>query len=159
MSEKDTTQSGESADAQQASQLGRWAQLRQKRWFRWMTDIAFFLAALAAITMWQGRDFVDAGEPAPAFELADLDGERHSLAGYAGKKTMVVFWAPWCGVCGAESDNVSRVQSWLGDRINVVSVVLGKLQAVDRTQAALRAREAGMGTLDGLLPGGFPDRS
>jgi peroxiredoxin len=125
MSEKDTTQSGESADAQQASQLGRWAQLRQKRWFRWLTDIAFFVAALSAITMWQGRDFVDAGAPAPAFELADLDGERHSLDGYAGKKTMVVFWAPWCGVCGAESDNVSRVQSWLGDRINVVSVVLG----------------------------------
>jgi peroxiredoxin len=89
-----------------------------------MTDIAIFAVALTVISMWQGRDFVDAGQPAPAFDLADLDGERHSLASYAGKKTMVIFWAPWCGVCGAESDNVSRVESWLGDRVNVVSVVL-----------------------------------
>lgn len=42
---------------------------------------------------------------------------------------------------------------------NVVSMVLRKLQAADRTQAALRARDAGMGTLDGSVPGEFPDRS
>lgn len=42
---------------------------------------------------------------------------------------------------------------------NVVSAVLGKLQAADRTEAALRAREVGMGTVDGPVPGEFPDRS
>lgn len=42
---------------------------------------------------------------------------------------------------------------------NVVSAVLGKLQAADRTEAALRAREAGMGTLNGPVPGALPDSS
>lgn len=42
---------------------------------------------------------------------------------------------------------------------NVVSVVLRKLQVADRTQAALRAREAGMGTVDGSVPEEFPDHS
>jgi peroxiredoxin len=120
----DKKPTGDSQDDTSGEQMGRWAQLRQKRWFRWLTDIAIFLIALTAITMWQGRDFVDTGEAAPAFDLRDLDGDRQSLESYAGKKTMIVFWAPWCGVCSAESDNVSRVQSWLGDRVNVVSIVL-----------------------------------
>lgn len=42
---------------------------------------------------------------------------------------------------------------------NVVSAVLGKLQAADRTEAALRARDVGMGSVDGPHTGGFPDRS
>lgn len=42
---------------------------------------------------------------------------------------------------------------------NVVSVVLGKLQAADRTEAALRARDMGMGTGDSPLPGRFPGES
>lgn len=110
--------------AANTEQLSGWARLRQKRWFRWATDIALFVVALIAIGMWQSRDFVETGNAAPSFELFDLDGERQSLESYAGKKTMIVFWAPWCGVCGAESDNVSRVQSLLGDRVNVTSVVL-----------------------------------
>ena len=40
---------------------------------------------------------------------------------------------------------------------NVVSTVLGKLQAADRTEAAVRAREAGMGGAGDLVPDGFPD--
>lgn len=43
---------------------------------------------------------------------------------------------------------------------NVVSVVLSKLQAANRTEAALRARDAGMGSIDGPpVPGRFPDES
>lgn len=33
---------------------------------------------------------------------------------------------------------------------NIVSVILRKLQAADRTEVALRARDAGMGDVDGL---------
>lgn len=87
-------------------------------------DIALFVAIFAAISMWQSRSLVDSGGPAPEFSLVDLDGEQHTLEDFAGTNTMIVFWAPWCGVCGAESDNVSRVKSWLGERVDVVSVVL-----------------------------------
>lgn len=102
----------------------RWQQLRQKRWFRWGFDLAIFALIFAGISMYQGRNLVGSGQPAPDFALADMHGEAHELAQYQGKKTLLVFWAPWCGVCGAESDNIDRVKSWLGDRINVISVVL-----------------------------------
>jgi len=104
--------------------LSRWQQLRQKRWFRWVFDLSIFAVLFVGISMFQGRTLVKSGQPAPDFALADMHGGAHELKQYQGKKTLLVFWAPWCGVCGAESDNIDRVKSWLGDRINVISVVL-----------------------------------
>lgn len=108
----------------EANSGGWWRRMRRRRAVRWGMDIALFLAIFAGISMWQSRSLVDSGGPAPQLSLPDLDGEVHAVDDLAGTNTMIVFWAPWCGVCGAESDNVSRVQSWLGDRVDVISVVL-----------------------------------
>lgn len=104
--------------------LSRWQALRQKRWFRWVFDLTLFALIFAGISMYQARSLVKSGQPAPDFALVDMQGNEHEISQYKGKKTLVVFWATWCPICGAESDNVSRVKSWLGDRINVISVVL-----------------------------------
>lgn len=103
---------------------GRWQQLRQKRWFRWGFDLSIFALIFLGISMWQARALVESGQPAPPFSLVDMQGNEHELEQYQGEKTLIVFWAPWCPVCGAESDNISRVKSWLGDNINVISVVV-----------------------------------
>lgn len=115
----------EPTEASEADESSWWQRVREHRAARWAIDLTIFAAIFAAISMWQTRDLVETGHAAPALTLQDMNGEVHDLADWKGEKTMLVFWAPWCGVCGAESDNVSRVQSWLGDSINVVSVVLG----------------------------------
>lgn len=39
------------------------------------------------------------GEPAPQFELVDLDGNTKKLADYEGQKVYIKFWASWCSIC------------------------------------------------------------
>jgi peroxiredoxin len=40
-----------------------------------------------------------AGSAAPAFELADLDGQRHSLEEFRGRQVVAIFFNPGCGFC------------------------------------------------------------
>lgn len=106
--------------------------MREKRIVRLLMDGAVLIAIFLGINAWQSRGHLRG--VAPAFELRVLDvttnagamgvasEERVSNTTLAGKPTMLVFWAPWCGVCKADSPAVSRVRSIVGERANVVSI-------------------------------------
>lgn len=104
-----------------------WARLtrayRSRRAVRWTVEGALLLALVTLVGAWQTRRHLS-GVPPPAFTLERLDGGTFSSSSLAGKPTMLVLWAPWCGVCKAQSGNVNRVQRWLGERVNVVSIAL-----------------------------------
>ncbi|WP_203340842.1 TlpA family protein disulfide reductase [Planococcus beijingensis] len=57
------------------------------------------LVVLSACSSSQGAGALNDGNPAPSFELIDLDGNQHNLADYAGQKVYVKFWASWCSIC------------------------------------------------------------
>jgi thiol-disulfide isomerase/thioredoxin len=104
--------------------------------FRWSLEAAWVVAVLAAIGAWQSRGHLGAGER-PELTLPALSGPPVSLASLRGKPALVVLWAPWCGVCKAQSDNVSRVLRLAGDRAHVVSIA-GSYGGVEEVAAYVR---------------------
>ncbi|NMO13287.1 TlpA family protein disulfide reductase [Pyxidicoccus fallax] len=101
-----------------------WEHARRRWWVRWGVDLVVLAVLLTAVAAWQARRLPGAGTPAPAFTLRTLAGETVSLDSLRGKPVVLAFWAPWCGVCGMESSNISRLRSLAGDSAHVVSVAL-----------------------------------
>lgn len=96
------------------------ARYRGSRPFRWAVDLSVMLAIVLVIGAFQTRNHPRGA--APPYTFTTLEQAPVTLSSLAGKPTLLAVWAPWCGVCKAESGNVSRARSWLGDRANVVSV-------------------------------------
>ena len=61
------------------------------------------------------------GEPAPDFQLQNLDGERVSLSELRGRPVMLNFWATWCSPCRAEMPYIQEIyEGWTGKPPSVV---------------------------------------
>ncbi|WP_051235792.1 TlpA family protein disulfide reductase [Paenibacillus pinihumi] len=52
---------------------------------------------------------VNQGQAAPAFELANLQGETVSLKEFKGQKVYVKYWASWCPICLAGLEELNEL--------------------------------------------------
>lgn len=52
---------------------------------------------------------VNTGDPVPALELPDLDGNLLDLTAFKGRRSVLLFWNPACGFCQAM---LNEVRSW-----------------------------------------------
>ena len=64
------------------------------------------------------------GEPAPDFQLQNLDGQAFSLRDLRGKPVLFNFWTTWCSPCVFEMPYLQQIyEEWSGKPTPVV--VLG----------------------------------
>lgn len=100
-----------------------WRAARERWWARWAIDLGIVALIFFAITSYQSRNLVDAGESVPELVLQSADGETSPLVDEEADRTVVFVWAPWCGVCSANAGTLGWAGSILGDGVALRSVV------------------------------------
>ena len=65
-------------------------------------------------------------QPAPDFELVDVDGEKHRLSDYRGKPLIINFWATWCPPCREEMPSMNRAWRKVKDDIAMLAINVGE---------------------------------
>jgi peroxiredoxin len=80
---------------------------KQRRWVRWLIELAIFVVIIFGIRAWQHRGMVDG--VAPDFERVALNGANVHLAAYRGKPVLLHFWADWCPMCAMEQGSISGI--------------------------------------------------
>ncbi len=94
----------------------------KKRVFRDLTVLALIFLG---VSIWQTRDLVASGEPAPALTAPRLEGETFSLETQRGKTVLLYFFAPWCSVCKVSASNALWIRKIVSpSRLEVAAVAL-----------------------------------
>ena len=66
-------------------------------------------------------------QPAPFFQLIDLNNKIHSLADYKGKPLIINFWATWCRPCRDELPAFNRAWAKIKDQgIQMLAINVGE---------------------------------
>jgi thiol-disulfide isomerase/thioredoxin len=68
--------------------------------------------------------FVKDPDPAPDFQVKDIDGKEVSLSAYKGKVILLNFWATWCGPCRAEIPGLVDLQNKYKDQLQIIGMAV-----------------------------------
>lgn len=80
------------------------------------------------------------GEPAPNFELADLDGKRLNLESLRGKPVVVEFGSYTCPVFRRQVDGLAALRAEYGDEVHWLMIYTAEAHATDGRVAPINSR-------------------
>ncbi|MCH8150946.1 MAG: redoxin domain-containing protein [Planctomycetes bacterium] len=80
------------------------------------------------------------GEPAPDFELADLDGKRLNLKSLRGKPVVVEFGSYTCPVFRRQVDDLAALRAEYGDEVQWLMIYTAEAHPTDGRVAPINSR-------------------
>ncbi|MEP6895500.1 MAG: redoxin domain-containing protein [Chloroflexota bacterium] len=84
--------------------------------------------------------FMQLNEPAPDFELPDLDGKLHYLSDYHGKIVIVNFWSCECPHSErTDRSTMACLVQW-GDKVEMLSIAANRSESISSVAEAVNAR-------------------
>jgi cytochrome c biogenesis protein CcmG/thiol:disulfide interchange protein DsbE len=86
-----------------------------------------------AFTLGKASTAAEVGDPAPDFELEDMEGNRVSLSDYRGQFVIVNFFASWCPPCREEAPEIQAFEDQYGEQV--------KILIIDRAEPKIKVQE------------------
>jgi len=63
------------------------------------------------------------GNPAPDFQLHDIEGQTITLSNLRGSPVILNFWASWCGPCKHEMPFIQQIyEDWQSEGVILLSI-------------------------------------
>lgn len=99
----------------------------KKRIISWTNQGLIFIGIFLAITWWQQKDMLQTSSKqiSPGFSLVEVNGQTiHFIPTEQQQKTLIYFFAPWCGVCHVSIDNIESIKQSSDGKINFYIIAL-----------------------------------
>jgi len=106
----------------------RWQSLsaRQCKYSELGGQVLIFIVGFLLVSAFQARSLLDTNrQAAPDLQAQLLQGSEYNLSDIEADSTLVYFFAPWCAVCNASSDNITRLRRLRDeDKLQIVMVAV-----------------------------------
>lgn len=88
--------------------------------------LLLLLGCSASLTAGQLLTPYTGPQPAPDFELVDMEGDKHHLSDYRGKPLIINFWATWCPPCREEMPSMNRAWNKVKEDVSMLAINVGE---------------------------------
>lgn len=112
---------------------------KNKKWIQIaiLSAVVILGALTLANSLFKSNAIPKAGDKAPEFKLAGLDGQVHKLSDYKGKTVVLNFWGTFCKPCKEEMPDLEKqYQEWATSDVVVLGAnVMGESAVTVRSYA------------------------
>lgn len=134
----------EKTEAAQPGELAKSPSLNKRIIKLTILLLAIGMFGYFSFTMANKPDIPRQGDPAPKFELENLDGKIASLSDYEGKVVVLNYFATWCVPCVDEAPELEAFSREYGDKYKLLIIDRGETR--DRVKKFIEKHDTGSST-------------